>query len=243
MKRMAMLVGISLMVVLSTVFVEGADVSSSKNLMVNPGAEGIIQDSEKRFFIVCGGKLPHGWGWGAFLSAGKGIWGVTDKEAHSGKYSAFLTFKEFMCGMVKGEYMEIAAMGLLLGESNVYTGKYAIQAQPDTTYTFSFWLKGNIPSLHFQIKDWDTGKTDQYATSRVGIKGLKKDGSTVKKHPRHGYKIIPTSEWSQYTGKFTTLSTTEKFAIYIGFNTPMFLASHQTFYVDDVTISVLPTLE
>ena len=239
MKRMAMLVGISLMVVLSTVFVEGADVSSSKNLMVNPGAEGIIQDSEKRFFIVCGGKLPHGWGWGAFLCAGKGIWGVTDKEAHSGKYSAFLTFKEFMCGMVKGEYREIAAMGLLLGESNVYTGTYAIQAQPDTTYEFSFWLKGNIPSLHVQIKEWDTGKTDEYAGSRVGIKEFKKDGRRVKKFSRG---VIPTSEWAQYTGKFTTLSTTEKFAIYIGFNTPMFLASHQTFYVDDVSISVVPPL-
>ena len=223
------------MVMLSTVFVEGADTSSSENLMVNPGAEGIIQDSEKSLRIVCAGKLPHGWGWGAFLCAGNGIWGVTDKEAHTGKYSIFLTFKEF--AFHKGR--DIATMGLLLGESNVYTGKDAIQAQPDTTYEFSFWLKGNIPAMTISIKAWDTGKADQYATS-VGLKGLKKDGRRVKKIHRIGYRVIPTSEWAQYTGKFTTFSTTEKFAILIGFNTPNFLASQQTIYVDDAIISVVP---
>ena len=205
------------------------DIVKTVNLMPNPGAED--------YQVTKKGIKKTQAGWGAYLGAGKGEWGVTDKEAHTGNNSVFLTFRDFYT-YTEGEKAgkKIVSLALTLGESNGYDGKSAIKAEPDTPYEFSFWIKGNIPTVKVVIKSWKTAEALPLDRERLSITRIEKEGKEVKS------PIALSSEWVHYRGTFITKPDTKRFVIELFFvgETDMFKSGQTTFYVDDVMISYYP---
>lgn len=190
------------------------------NKMPNPGAEKIVSSNEypKELSdqrITMAEYIPAE-GWGCYNSCGYHTWGVTDKEAHSGTYSTFLTVLE------KNE-KGMAVVELCLGgatDGNI--GKYAIQSEPNTTYYFSLWLKGNVSQIYIKWLGW---KTDE------GFPESREFKTTSLVRP-----LVLTEEWKKYEGVFTTSKETKRFVMRIQIPNTAFPQPGQTIYVDDVEI-------
>ncbi len=187
--------------------------------------------ANKKMGVKCpGGKVARGWG--AYRGAGKGEWGVTNQEAHSGKNSVYLTFKDWL--VRKKNNRKLAAFALLIGESNGYTGEHAIPAKPDATYKFSFWLKGNISLLSIMVVGWNRkGKRVS-----IPVYQMRRNGMGIRK--RRGVIINPNPEkWENFSGEFTTPKDITTMAIRINFKNPVLLQPGQTIYADDAVVKQL----
>ena len=126
--------------------------------------------------------------WGYYRGAGSGLWGRTQQEAHTGKFSAFL----------KGVTSERGALNiaLVLGDSDGYSGANAYPAQAGARYEYSFWAKGDLKGISLRLTAW----ANDAATSRERQhKGL--------------MSFVPTQEWKEYQGQFTMPSGARKFVL------------------------------
>ena len=116
--------------------------------------------------------------WGYYRGAGSGLWGRTQQEAHSGKFSAFL----------KGVASERGALNiaLVLGDSDGYSGATAYPAQAGAQYEYSFWAKGDFREMSVRLMTWTTEAAPQ----------------KVRQYKRL-MSFVPTTDWKEYEGRFT----------------------------------------
>lgn len=165
-----------------------------------------------------GDRFPTNWG--RWKGQGKMNWGVTEDVFHTGKKSAFITLQRF--GKVKGRNNAMAA--LVVGDSKGTTGPNALVCEPNTTYSFSFWAKGNMPF--------------------VDVKGLAWVSETAAKHERRAIKTSvgrfkPTDEWKEYKGTFTTPDAAKRMILmfYVGGYEDEGAELNKTLFIDDVVIT------
>jgi hypothetical protein len=197
-------------------------------------AETVINQKDypvkKRMGVRCpGGKVAKGWG--VYRGAGKAVWGVTGKEAHSGKHSVFLTFKDWL--VRKKDKRELASFAILVGESNGYTGEHAIPAKPNTQYSFSFWLKGNVSFVALSAMGWNSkGKRVV-----IPVHQARRNGLGIRTH--RGVLINPNPfKWENFTGEFTTPKDITTMVLRIVVNNPVLFQPEQTIYLDDAVIKM-----
>jgi len=164
--------------------------------------------------------------WGFYTGGGPGGELVATTDAHSGKYAAALIAREFYKDPKTGKpsWLSIAA---LQGNANGYSGPAAYVAKAATRYTFSFWLKGDLPSVEVQCVGW-------------------RSHEAARKH-RHYIKtslakLRPEAAWRRYEGHFTTAKDTCRFALAFRVHgNPTTLTLGQRIVLDDVTIAEADT--
>ena len=234
----------------------------SVNLIPNPGAEEIMPGKDfpppqtdfvkQRVCYLNPGALVPGH-WGAFApryGGGVGLWGATDKEAHSGSNSAYLTFTGFEKWTDNWKPpVPTVNMTLFTGAPNGYEGATAISVQPNTDYTFSFWFKGNVPAVAVKINGWNS-ETGAYNTvESLPISHPRKNGIGIRDHhyTRGGATILmnslfPSSTWTYYSGSFRTGPNIRRVALGFAIENTRLLQPDQAIYVDDVTLSPASTM-
>lgn len=207
---------------------------AAEDLLKNPGAEEsapfAAYPEKEAFFGLRATSVPPGWG--AYCGGGSGEWGVTDKEARSGKRAAFLRFDKWQTGANGARF---ASMALLLGEGNGYSGRFAIPVKPSATYRFSFWAKGDVPIAKVSatlFSDGPKGETRQHV-----VPLLRENGFPLKYRLKIAAIFLPSAQWTRYDGTFETRSDTRRANVSIGFDAPPLLAPGQTLYVDDATLT------
>ena len=114
---------------------------AATNLMVNPGAETVLPvDQASKTAIWCAKPSEHyppGWGFYRHHPE-KTEWGATDREAHSGRFSAFLRFTDY--GAANSNFNSDST--LFFADCDIFTGgSNAIPVKPNSAYAISFWLK------------------------------------------------------------------------------------------------------
>ena len=149
--------------------------------------------------------------WSYYVGSGEGVWGRTYAEKHSGIFSSFIKATAYGGSSIN--------IGLIAGKSNGYSGAEAYTILPDTTYNYSFWIKGDLTNVLVYALTWTT----EEATSgdRVYI---------------NLGNITPDTTWKKYEGTFTTNADTKKFVLIFkayGSSTEVNLG---TIYVDDVKV-------
>ena len=196
----------SLMLGIAGLFVISAQVlTAGDNLVKNPSVEE-------------GDRFPTNWG--RWKGAGKMNWGGTEDLFHTGKKCAFITLLKF--GKVKERNMAMAA--LIVGDSKGTAGPNTMVCEPNTTYNFSFWAKGNMPFVDVKGLGWATEAAPKAA--RIAIK------TSVG-------RFKPTDEWKEYKGTFTTTEKTKKFVLmfYVGGYEDEGAELNKQLFIDDVTIT------
>ena len=160
--------------------------------------------------------------WGMYSGGGSADGQVTSTEdAHGGRCAAELVTRDFYRDPKTGKPRYIA-LALIQGNSNGYTGPGAYPALGNTTYEFSFWLKGDVPSVEVQTIGWKSEKAARperhYIKTTVG-------------------KIEPKPEWTQYRGSFRTTPDTRRMALAFRVSgNPETLTIGQKIAVDDVIL-------
>ncbi len=183
------------------------EVLPPRNLVLNPSCE-----------VLENGKPAH---WSYYLSTGKLEFGAHTNAAHSGKMSAGIKVAGYRFS--EGGVNQVGG-ALLAGESDGYTGRNACRVQPRTLYHFSFWIKGDIPSVNVMVFEWpaDGGASDR-KTTETSLR-----------------RIVPTSTWVRYAGQFATGPDTEKIALawhFAGDDKQKLLPLNTALYVDDVELT------
>jgi len=173
---------------------ELAKPTDGANLVKDPGAEGEARAN----FRGCDFPL----GWGCYNGAGTAQWGATAEQAHGGKKSNAVT----------------------LGATAGYSGADAFDAQPNTTYRFSFWLKGK--GFKGELNVYGQGWKDP-VDKAAGRQNLLSTLSAVR----------PTDQWQQYEGTLTTAPDTRKVALFIqAYGNKKTAPVGATVWVDDVSL-------
>ena len=183
----------------------GNGLNAQNNIIKNPSAESF---TKKR-------KSPLNWG--KYVGCGKHYFTSTSDEAHTGKRSVCLR-------ILSDENNNKIHLGVMGGDSNGYEGRNAYKVEAETTYEFSFWIKGSVPSIEVQC---------------IGWKDIAAKYKDRQKIPTSIYKIKVSPEWKKYEGTFTTFKDTckvaLKFMIYAkGENCKAYVGKE--FYVDDLSM-------
>ncbi len=142
------------------------------NLLSNPSVENIK------------GNWPVNWGKGGGIGKGCFTWEVSEKEKHSGKYSASIKFNGF-----KVNRDRLGAYIIVGGDRRTPL----LPVTPETDYKFTFWMKSNIPSMRVM-----------YCLKNA-------DGKIIHKPTKP--LIHPKPGWNRYTGKFRTKKSTKSAAL------------------------------
>ncbi len=180
------------------------------NIVRDPGAEG----QAKNLFRGC--MFPADWG--CYCGAGSAKWGLTTDEAHSGKACVFMT-------ITGHDERPITNNAVSIGATAGYTGDNALDCQPNESYRFSFWLKGEgfKRRLNVSVQGWKQPTSD--AKSRQSI--MTTLGS-----------VMPTERWTKYEGTFKTLPDTRKFVLLIqAYGNQRDAPVGATVWIDDVYIA------
>lgn len=151
--------------------------------------------------------------WSYYVGNGEGIWGRSYAEAHSETFSAFM--KVIAYG---GDSINI---GLIAGKSNGYSGTEAYSMLPNTTYNYSFWIKGDLMRVLVSALTWTTEEATSGDRVYISLDNMAADDT-----------------WKKYEGTFSTGSDTKKFVLIFkayGNSTEENLG---IVYVDDVNVSV-----
>jgi len=212
-------------------FAQTSTNSASVNLAINPGAEEMVAVTNSP--AVPGKLVPRGWG--AYGGGSAFTWGATTNAMHGGQYSAFMTFKDYYVSTNGEKY---ASSALILGEADGYTGSNAIPVKPRTTYAFSFWLKGDVPSVSIKsVFGWNTAKAVPGDRESLPVTKVRKNGMLMRNTVGTSGILFPSAlEWARYSGEFKTFAETKRAAPGISITDVPGLAPGQTIYVDDVEI-------
>ncbi len=165
---------------------------------------GIRMQAENPNLLMNSGVESGNDGWGYYRGGGKGKGEVTDTETHSGKKSYGLKFTK----RIEYKKRTFASLYICIGGGDGYKGSKVLKVKPNTTYRFSFWVKGDFPECEVKLQGWKID--DKSAKGRVfsDVK-LFKDDKPVK-------NIKPTNKWSHYSGEFTTLPDMDGAIIKVG---------------------------
>ncbi len=181
------------------------------NLMKNPSAETSGSNSVNK-------NLPPGWGF--YRGSGIAKAGLAELNPDSGKKCVFLRYQ----GQSVINNKSYVNTALTFGETNGRIGKKAISAAPGK-YKVTFKLKGNLPFIIPYVLGWNS------------VNALPEDRKRIKISVAG--KIVPTSDWKEYTGTFTLPASIKKFAVLfslVAVGKSPELKPGQTIYIDDVKI-------
>ena len=165
--------------------------------------------------------------WAVYSGGGQGELAATP-DAQSGRYAASLVAREFYMDPKSGK-PTFVSLALIQGRSNGYLGRDAYVAEPNTRYDFSFYLKGDAPSVEVGCLGWNTDEAEpddrQHIKTTAG-------------------QIKPESSWRRYEGSFTTEKDTRRFvlAFRIG-GSPATFQLGRGIVVDDVVVRKSPAEE
>jgi len=184
----------------------------AQNLLSNPSAERVTDS-----------RTPQGWG--MYLGAGVAQLAATTSEKHSGQNSACL---ELTGWHVPKDAKDTPAnrsvsAAIALAENDGYSARGSLDGAPGTTYTFSFWYKGDVQSAGVSVTGWPTKDSDY--TKRVA--------QPVVTRP-----LRPGAAWQQCTGTFRLTDGVSCFVLMInvgGRESEGFRLGK--LYVDDVEIT------
>ncbi len=201
------------------------------NLVTDSGAESITVSDNKL------AELPPGWG--KHVGNGRAKFGVTSETSHSGKNSAYATLTKWGKNR-KGD--PDANFGIMLGKTNGGNGSEALPVEPDSTYCFSFWMKGNLPRVSVRVFTWKSPEAN--VKSRKINHPVKEpvnlyiDGAAMKQPTlRRGIGIKPDPDkWHQYQGTFLTGPETTRAAVRIGISYPKNMKIGDIIYIDDAEV-------
>ncbi|MDD5688269.1 MAG: hypothetical protein PHE88_10605 [Elusimicrobia bacterium] len=178
--------------------------NASSNLIKNPGAED--------------GK--EWWSMNSCYGPEEQEWGISDKEAHTGKNSVYLKLKT-----ASGAYCCTLIAGKISPEGTAPEG---YKVQPNTKYYFSFWIKGSgfSKALIPEIQGYDETGENRSKTMRTVITSEKK-------------VVFPKDTWTQYKGYSVTKETIKRAVIGIFFYANKDKAKEgATYYIDDVYLGL-----
>jgi hypothetical protein len=186
------------------------EVNEASNLVKDPGAEG------EASVLLRGCRFPQGWG--CYEGAGTAAWGVTTEEAHGGRKSVYMK-------ITGHDQRPITNNALTLGATEGYSGAEAFDARPNATYQFSFWIKGKGFKRPLSVYAQGWKEPIDQATSR------QKFLSTLG-------PVLPTEQWQQCQGSFTTAADTRKVALFLmAYGKPSEVPVGATIWVDDVLLT------
>jgi hypothetical protein len=188
------------------------------NFLCNPGAEKQIPAAQTTLSLwnaMTHGRLelsdtvPEDWGvcsdWNLKI-----LWGATDKEAHSGRYSCFLKVLD----RLTGKDTDPLRVRIMFGKSNG-SGKQAMKPEPEKEYFYSFWVKGDVQEIEVRVFIWsdDEGKKLIWApaltTSELG------------------------AEWKQISGTFKPPANAKRMVVTVRV---LKAKAGQSVYVDDAVV-------
>ena len=196
-------------------YFNSSEIQELKDKISNPELElmydAVKENAYKWVDVPYGMKTPDYWGY--YKGGGSGVVGM-NCESHSGNYSAFLKATKYS----DDDYLNI---GLIIGNSNGYTGENAYGALPNTTYNFSFWMKGNFKKIRVRALTWNTVEAKK--DDRVYISTSLGD-------------ITPTDNWAYYTGTFTTNPDTKRLVLFLWAHGDKEEENLGIIYVDDVVL-------
>ncbi len=157
-------------------FLAFSPIAEADNLVVNPSAENGAD-----------GTRPAGWG--LYVGAGNVKLTTNSLEKHSGQASACLDLTGWYVPKDTKDAPENRSVSaaVVLADNNGYGAAGALKGTPATTYTFSFWYKGDLPSAGVGVTGWPEPNADH--NQRIA--------QPVVTHP-----LKPTSSWQRCTGTF-----------------------------------------
>ncbi|MEK6797320.1 MAG: glycoside hydrolase family 16 protein [Spirochaetota bacterium] len=196
--------------------------SGTVNMMENPGAEDGTPSASYPYKnlnagSVCADLFPDGWGF--YNGAGVMVCGATSKEAHTGKNSFFMEWKEGV----------LTNSDILLARTDGYDGSNAMPAM-EGSYYFSFYAKGNIPTCSLRVFTW---KNSTNTKERGGFLTPILIPSVV----------AASAEWAYYEGFFRIGPGIRSFAIGVHLGPTPGLMNGHALYVDDVVVAPVSDAE
>lgn len=204
------------------------------NLLKNPSAEITVAQKDFPIKIDVTGSAELPLGWGVYGGGGSYEWGSSSQEGilRTGYKSVFLKLKE-PAKAKDGQESANAAI-IIGGENNGYSSSNAIPVKPGEYYRFAFWIKGNVPRVSVHKAEW---KTIDGKQQRI-ISPLK----TEKDDIVSSRGIVPSDEWTMYSGDFRVSDGATHMVLMIICGTGHGMRAGQVFYIDDAEIvKVTPT--
>ena len=156
-------------------------------------------------------SMPNYWSY--YLGDGNGTWGGTRYHAHSGDYSAFLQTRSYGSS-------DSVNVGLIAGKSDGYSGPEAYPIQASTTYSFSFWTRGDLQGAQPYALVWTSDEANSSERQWVSMAG----------------SIDPSGDWTHHEGIFTTPADAHKFVVMFKAIGDSSQVSLGTLYVDDLQV-------
>ncbi len=172
-----------------------------------PKATNLVPNGEAEKGVA--GKLPEGW---SHYENTKDEVGITDKEFYTGKRCAFLKVLGF------GNDAR-ACTGLAVGKTNGFSAPNGIVVKGDTTYHYSFYIAGYGFKRKITASPWSFNEAGKERNRNI-----------------KGVSVLPSAEWTRYTGTFKTKAATRKVVLmfFVYGMEDRDLKEGATFYVDNV---------
>jgi hypothetical protein len=187
--------------------------------MPNPGVEKTNKktDNIKLSGVFLDGKLPKG-GWTIKNSTGTSVFGVSNKNPHSGSYCLY-------SGIKTKNPKGVSEFFIRLGENipGIKTPASVLLLKPDTTYYFSFWIRAE-GKIRVILRYEEHEKNA--ATSKLKYIGLNNKAMV----------IYPDEKWKKYETVFTTSSRMIKAVPVLQVVGKDFSQEGNTVFIDDVEI-------
>ncbi|HID07262.1 MAG TPA: hypothetical protein EYP10_08945, partial [Armatimonadetes bacterium] len=130
-------------------------------------------------------------------------------DAYEGTQSAKLTATEWY-PLHGRDWINV---GLMIGNTDGYSGINALQVPAFTKCSFSLWIKGNVTKATISAVGWKgkCGRVDRHA---LPIRVRRPDGTWTQLNTKQEIQL--TNKWHKVEGYFTTLLDTRRVALRIG---------------------------
>ncbi len=151
--------------------------------------------------------------WSYYVGNGEGVWGRTYAEAHSGLFSAMLKPTAYGGSSIN--------LGLIAGKSDGYGGAEAYSISANTTYNYSFWIKGDLTETMVSVLTWNSEEGASGDRVYIGLGTLN-----------------PQPTWQKHEGTFTTQNDTRKFVLLFRAYGSSSEINLRVLYIDDVYVGL-----
>jgi uncharacterized lipoprotein YddW (UPF0748 family) len=162
---------------------------TAQNVATNPSAEQVAADG-----------TPVGWG--MYVGAGQMKLTAAADQKHTGQRSACLEFTRWYTppGAADVAANHSISGAMVLAPNDGYSAKGAIPCRGGTSYAFSFWYKGNVPSASVSATGWPSATAGD--TQRISLAVSQASMS-------------PDAEWRKCSGRLRITEGVERFALMI----------------------------